>query len=79
MTVISLEPRMELAQWIIERARAAGATASEALVVSGESLGAGVRMGEVEKLKSARERAHRPAAERIKRQVRIPVRVQRAY
>ena len=56
MSAISFEPRMDLAQWVIERARAAGATLVDALVVSGESLGAGVRMGEVEKLKSARER-----------------------
>ena len=33
-----------------------GASAAEVLFVSGESLAAGVRLGEVEKLKSSRER-----------------------
>jgi PmbA protein len=52
----SMEPGVELAEWGIEQARAAGADAAEVLIVSGESLSAGVRMGEVEKLKSSRER-----------------------
>jgi PmbA protein len=51
-----LEAGIDLAQWGLERARAAGADAAEVLIVSAESLGAGVRMGEVEKLKSSRER-----------------------
>ena len=37
-------------------AKKSGATAAEVLLVSGESLSAGVRLGEVEKLKSSRER-----------------------
>ncbi len=52
----SVEPGIDLAQWGLEQARAAGADSAEVLIVSGESLGAGVRMGEVEKLKSSRER-----------------------
>ena len=52
----SVEPGVDLAQWSLEQARAAGADAAEVLIVSGESLSAGVRMGEVEKLKSSRER-----------------------
>src|ERR1700674_3205942 len=50
------EPGVDLAQWNLEQARAAGADAAEVLIVSAESLSAGVRMGEVEKLKSSRER-----------------------
>ena len=38
------------------RGEESGATAAEVLLVSGESLAAGVRLGEVEKLKSSRER-----------------------
>ncbi len=45
-----------LAEWVLSEARTRGASASEVLLVSGESLAAGVRMGEVEKLKSSRER-----------------------
>ncbi|MBF6569820.1 MAG: TldD/PmbA family protein [Candidatus Binataceae bacterium] len=44
-----------LAQWVLDRAKSAGASAAEVLFVSGESLEAGVRLGEVEKLKSSRE------------------------
>lgn len=51
-----IEPGLDLAQWGLERARAAGADAAEVLIVSDESLSAGVRLGEVEKLKSSRER-----------------------
>src|ERR1700737_119095 len=51
-----VEPGVELAQWGLEQARAAGADAAEVLCVSAESLSAGVRLGEVEKLKSSRER-----------------------
>ncbi|HLK86366.1 MAG TPA: TldD/PmbA family protein [Candidatus Binataceae bacterium] len=52
----SLEPGVDLAQWGLEQVRAAGADAAEVIIVSAESLSAGVRMGEVEKLKSSRER-----------------------
>ncbi|MGH7913048.1 MAG: PmbA/TldA family metallopeptidase, partial [Candidatus Binataceae bacterium] len=52
----SVEPGIDLARWGVEQARAAGADAAEVLIVSSESLSAGVRMGEVEKLKSSRER-----------------------
>ena len=45
-----------LAEWALSEARRCGATAAEVLLVSGESLAAGVRLGEVEKLKSSRER-----------------------
>ncbi|HUY20376.1 MAG TPA: metallopeptidase TldD-related protein [Candidatus Binataceae bacterium] len=45
-----------LAQWALDEARRCGATATEVLFVSGESLEAGVRLGEIEKLKSSRER-----------------------
>lgn len=45
-----------LAAWTLDQARALGASAAEVLLVSAESLAAGVRMGEVEKLKSSRER-----------------------
>ena len=47
---------MELAHWALDEAKRKGATAAEVLCASGESLEAGVRMGEVEKLKSSRER-----------------------
>ena len=47
---------LNLAQWALGVAKKNGATAAEVLLVSGESLSAGVRLGEVEKLKSARER-----------------------
>src|ERR1700726_2390764 len=45
-----------LAQWTLDEARKHGAAAAEVLCVSAESLSAGVRLGEVEKLKSSRER-----------------------
>ena len=45
-----------LAQWTLDEARRRGASAAEVLLVSAESLAAGVRLGEVEKLKSSRER-----------------------
>src|SRR5579863_6689533 len=45
-----------LAEWVLEVARRSGASAAEVLCVSAESLAAGVRLGEVEKLKSSRER-----------------------
>lgn len=45
-----------LAEWALDEARRCGATATEVLLVSGESLEAGVRLGEIEKLKSSRER-----------------------
>jgi PmbA protein len=45
-----------LAQWVLDEARRHGASAAEVLLASAESLAAGVRLGEVEKLKSSRER-----------------------
>src|SRR6266436_8261832 len=45
-----------LAQWTLDEARKHGASVAEVLCVSAESLAAGVRLGEVEKLKSSRER-----------------------
>jgi PmbA protein len=45
-----------MAQWVLDTARRYGATAADVLCVSSESIGAGVRMGEIEKLKSSRER-----------------------
>jgi PmbA protein len=45
-----------LAEWALSEARRHGATAAEVLFVSAESTVAGVRLGEVEKLKSSRER-----------------------
>jgi len=50
------EMDLKLAEWALEVAKKAGATAIEVLLVNGESLSAGVRLGEVEKLKSSRER-----------------------
>src|SRR5271170_1867114 len=47
---------LELANWALDEAKKKGATAAEVLCVSAESLEAGVRLGEVEKLKSSRER-----------------------
>src|SRR5271170_6951853 len=45
-----------LANRVLDEARRMGASAAEVLCVSAESLAAGVRLGEVEKLKSSRER-----------------------
>jgi PmbA protein len=45
-----------LAQWVLDEAKRHGASAAEVLLVSAESIAAGVRLGEVEKLKSSRER-----------------------
>jgi PmbA protein len=45
-----------LAEWALGEAKRHGATAAEVLCVNAESLAAGVRLGEVEKLKSSRER-----------------------
>src|SRR5258707_4346974 len=47
---------IELATWALDEAKRQGATAAEVLCVTAESLAAGVRLGEVEKLKSSRER-----------------------
>ena len=47
---------LELASWALDEAKRKGASAAEVLCVSAESLMAGVRLGEVEKLKSSRER-----------------------
>ncbi len=47
---------LALAQWVLGEARRRGASAAEVLLVSAESIAAGVRLGEVEKLKSSRER-----------------------
>ncbi|MGH7934891.1 MAG: TldD/PmbA family protein [Candidatus Binataceae bacterium] len=47
---------MALAVWALDEARKHGATAAEVLCISAESIAAGVRLGEVEKLKSSRER-----------------------
>ncbi len=51
-----IEGGLDLAQWALSEAARNGATAAEILIVSAESLAAGVRLGEVEKLKSSRER-----------------------
>ena len=45
-----------MAQWALDEAKKKGATATEILFSSGESLAAGVRLGETEKLMSSRER-----------------------
>ncbi len=45
-----------LAEWALDEARRAGASAAEVLCVAGEAVEAGVRLGEVEKLKHSRER-----------------------
>ncbi|HXW83898.1 MAG TPA: DNA gyrase modulator, partial [Candidatus Binataceae bacterium] len=45
-----------LAEWALGVAKSAGATAAEVLCGSSESLAAGVRLGEVETLKSSRDR-----------------------
>ncbi|MGO9453077.1 MAG: TldD/PmbA family protein [Candidatus Binataceae bacterium] len=45
-----------LSQWALDEAKKHGATAAEVLLMSSESLSAGVRLGEVEKLTSSRER-----------------------
>jgi PmbA protein len=50
------EISLEMGQWVLEQARHAGASASEVMMLSAESLSAAVRLGEVEKLKSSRER-----------------------
>ena len=47
---------LELANWALGEAKKKGATAAEVLCVNAESLAAGVRLGEVENLKSSRER-----------------------
>src|SRR5271170_4186786 len=47
---------LALANWALDEAKRKGATAAEVLCVTAESLEAGVRLGEVEKLKSSRER-----------------------
>ncbi len=52
--MVQLDPA--LAQWALDEARRQGASAAEVLLASAESIAAGVRLGEVEKLKSSRER-----------------------
>jgi PmbA protein len=46
----------EIAADLVARARAAGAGAADAVVSESEGLGVGVRLGEIEKLKRARQR-----------------------
>jgi PmbA protein len=50
------EMDLALAQWVLDEAKRCGATAAEVLMIGAESLCARVRLGETEKLKSARER-----------------------
>ncbi|HEV3111174.1 MAG TPA: metallopeptidase TldD-related protein [Candidatus Binataceae bacterium] len=50
------EISLEMGEWVLEQAQRAGASASEVMMLSAESLSAAVRLGEVEKLKSSRER-----------------------
>jgi PmbA protein len=47
---------LDLAQDLVQRARAAGARAADAVVAESDGLGVGVRLGEVEKLQRARQR-----------------------
>ncbi|HYA34040.1 MAG TPA: TldD/PmbA family protein [Candidatus Binataceae bacterium] len=47
---------LALAQWALDEAKKKGASAAEVLFISAESMQTGVRFGEVEKLKSSRER-----------------------
>src|ERR1700685_3353035 len=47
---------IQLANWVLDQAKSKGSSAAEVLCVTAESLSAGVRLGEVEKLKSSRER-----------------------
>jgi PmbA protein len=46
----------DIAAFVLERARAAGATAADVVVAEGDSLATSVRLGEVEKLQRARGR-----------------------
>ena len=46
----------DVAQDLVARARRAGADAADAVVAESDGLEVGVRLGEVEKLKRARER-----------------------
>jgi PmbA protein len=50
------EVSLEMGEWVLEQAQHAGASAAEVMMISAESLSAAVRLGEVEKLKSSRER-----------------------
>lgn len=50
------EMDLAFAQWALEEAKKCGATAAEVLVICAESLSARARLGEIEKLKSSRER-----------------------
>lgn len=50
------EMDLGLAQWALEEAKRCGATAAEVLMIGAESLSARVRLGEIEHLKSSRER-----------------------
>src|SRR5271156_5942115 len=45
-----------LANWVLDEAKRRGASAAEVLCVTAESLSAGGRLGEGEKIKSSRER-----------------------
>lgn len=47
---------LKLAEWVLAEAKKRGATAAEVLMISAESISARVRLGEVEKLQSSRER-----------------------
>lgn len=51
-----MQPLAQIAQLLLEAAKRYGATAADVVVAEGDSLEAGVRLGEIEKIKQARQK-----------------------
>jgi PmbA protein len=53
---MSAQPLQQIAEMLLDAAKRHGATAADVVVAEGEALEAGVRLGEIEKLKQARQK-----------------------
>jgi PmbA protein len=53
---MSLQPLQQIAEMLLDAAKRYGATAADVVVAEGDALEAGVRLGEIEKLKQARQK-----------------------
>ena len=53
---MSGQPLAEIAELLLAAAKRHGATAADVVVAEGSSLDVGVRLGEIEKLKQARQK-----------------------
>ena len=54
--MMSVQPLEEIAQLLLAAAKRHGASAADVVVAEGDALDASVRLGEIEKLKQARQK-----------------------